>query len=189
MTIKDIELIYTKHITEYLSKGYRINVSTMNGTQGELASVDLTNDIEVIRIMLVSGYRYDYKSLSIVIGRNTNRLHNKLHDTIWNNDLEIIYKKKFTAFDYNSYEFFDISDEVLDKIFQKRRDRVLRRYIPDEPEYTSGTARNIAFRFMRHQPKCKTIKPNQVDKVIKYISEDGKVTWTVLAKGNKYDLK
>ena len=42
MLRKDIENFYTDTIKDYLNKGYRIYYSTMGGSQGEIAKIDLT---------------------------------------------------------------------------------------------------------------------------------------------------
>lgn len=82
---KDIENLYTDTIKEYLEKGYRIYYSTMGGSQGEIAKIDLTNDKEVIRILLESKnecYRdnpvhkhIDLNYFTIIVGRNTDKLN------------------------------------------------------------------------------------------------------------------
>lgn len=40
---KDIENVYTDTIKDYLNRGYRIYYSTMGGSQGEIAKIDLTS--------------------------------------------------------------------------------------------------------------------------------------------------
>ena len=43
MKKQDIRNIYTQKVTELLNQGYTIFPDTMNGSQGEIAHIDLTN--------------------------------------------------------------------------------------------------------------------------------------------------
>ena len=94
MLRKDIENVYTDTIKDYLNKGYRIYYSAMGGSQGEIAKIDLTNDKEVIRILLGSKsehyrehpiHKYmDLDYLTIIVGRNTDKLRgDSFSDIIW----------------------------------------------------------------------------------------------------------
>ena len=43
MKKQDIRRIYTQKVTELLTQGYTIYPDTMNGSQGEIAHIDLTD--------------------------------------------------------------------------------------------------------------------------------------------------
>ena len=51
MKYSDINKMFTTEVNKYLAQGYRFNTASMNGSQGELAKVDLTNGTEIIRIV------------------------------------------------------------------------------------------------------------------------------------------
>lgn len=51
MKYSDINKMFTTEVNKYLEQGYRFNTASMNGSQGELAKVDLTNGTEIIRIV------------------------------------------------------------------------------------------------------------------------------------------
>ena len=50
MCIRDS--IYTETITNFIAQGYQIHTDSMGGTQGEIARVDLSNGLEIIRVFL-----------------------------------------------------------------------------------------------------------------------------------------
>ena len=49
MNQNDINRAFTKKVTELLDRGYQIYPSTMGGSQGEIAHVDLYRGDEIIR--------------------------------------------------------------------------------------------------------------------------------------------
>ena len=52
MKYADINKRYTEIISEYMATGYTLNSSTMTGSQGETASIDLTDGKEIIRVLV-----------------------------------------------------------------------------------------------------------------------------------------
>lgn len=95
ITYADINREFTAAAAEYLSKGYIINTGTMDGSQGEVAHIDLTNGDEIIRVLLT----YDFipwpeKEYTIAVCKvKSGTIPNlKAHEaeTIWNNELETI---------------------------------------------------------------------------------------------------
>lgn len=189
---KDIEKIYTDTIMEYVNNGYRINSSTMNGSQGEIAKVDLTNDKEVIRIYLSSSTdyserRYWTECITLTVGRNTDKLTGQRHfDIIWNDNLEIISEKNFYKIGMNS-NCYGTKEEAVEAI-KKAYDRIKNKSIAKNnvillPE----KAKEIVLPFVRKQYKCKSIKINEIEKVEKIIS-DGKSSYYIKARGRNYML-
>ena len=92
--MKQIELnaIFTTKVTEYITKGYIINVNTMGGSQGEIGKIDLRKGNEIIRVLMVSELNYNTYLDDIVIrvGRTTTENSSVRTGTIWNQDLEIV---------------------------------------------------------------------------------------------------
>lgn len=103
MKFAEINREFTTRVTEWLDKGYVFNGTTMNGSQGELAKVDLTNGKEIIRVIIDKFYgdRGDdclmYSGVEIIVGRPAENAvpHSERHDTIWNNRLEVLEEVKF----------------------------------------------------------------------------------------------
>ena len=58
MKKQDIRNIYTQKVTELLNQGYTIFPDTMNGSQGEIAHIDLTNGSEILRVLLTREHRW-----------------------------------------------------------------------------------------------------------------------------------
>lgn len=100
MKFAEINTIYTKTVTEWLSKGYIINTATMNGSQGEITKIDLTDGKEIIRIML--GYfteSFHEQGVEILVGRSREERvkpnSSSTWGTIWAQNLEVISSQKF----------------------------------------------------------------------------------------------
>ena len=173
---KDIEKIYTDTIIEYVNKGYRINSSTMSGSQGEIAKVDLTNDKEIIRIMLNHGTnfgeRYWVDYIKLTVGRNTDKLRGSYMDIIWNEHLEIISEISFYKIGHNG-DYYGTKEEAIEAM-KKSYDRIKNRAVIQHTEIIlPDTAKEIVLPFLRKQYKCKSIKIDEINKVSKIFS-DGK---------------
>ena len=94
----DINQKFTAKVAEYIAKGY----TTMSGSQGEVAHVDLTDGKQVVRVLLDSFTEYDsFNSLSgleIVVGTPADKVvpyDTVRYNTIWNNRLEVIESERF----------------------------------------------------------------------------------------------
>ena len=65
MKKQDIRNAYTQKVTELLNQGYTIFPDTMNGSQGEIAHIDLTNGSEIIRVLLERGLCWSHIRLCL----------------------------------------------------------------------------------------------------------------------------
>lgn len=100
MTYADINKRFTQIVTEYICKGYAINTSTMSGSQGEIANIDLTNGKEIIRVLVDSftDWHENLEGVKIIVGRSTDNVRphsGQSLDTVWNGRLEIIRTECF----------------------------------------------------------------------------------------------
>ena len=104
MKKQDIRSEYTKKVAELLGKGYTIYPDTMNGSQGEIAHIDLTNGNEIIRVLLERGLSwsrigdgYTDNMITLTVGRAdaSTRVEDGWRGTIWNNRLEPIYQREW----------------------------------------------------------------------------------------------
>ena len=203
MIRKDIENVYTDTIKEYLDKGYRIYYSTMGGSQGEIAKIDLTNDKEVIRILLDSkteNYRehpiHKYMNLdylTIIVGRNTDKLWgDSFSDIIWNEHLELISEIRFYKIGRRNNSFFGTKQEAIDamcKYYERFDFRDL--YSRDEIIF-SDKAKEIILPWVKRQKKCKSVNVKQIDevkKVVYYNRKNIKVHYYVKAKGQVFKIQ
>lgn len=102
MKYTDINRRFTEIAAEYLAKGFVINTTTMSGSQGERAHIDLTDGVKVIRI-LVEDFRDFAKpgceGTEIIVGGNGSRgVEANLHrerGIIWNGELERLHTERF----------------------------------------------------------------------------------------------
>ena len=94
MKKQDIRNAYTQKVTELLNQGYTIFPDTMNGSQGEIAHIDLTNGSEIIRVLLERGLCWSHISdgfhgdvITLTIGRAAadTWVGDRWDGTIWNN--------------------------------------------------------------------------------------------------------
>ena len=70
MKYSDINKMFTTEVNKYLAQGYRFNTASMNGSQGELAKVDLTNGTEIIRIVAHTfSKEWDKQGVELFVGR------------------------------------------------------------------------------------------------------------------------
>lgn len=104
MKFAEINKRYTEIVAEYIAKGYTINAGTMSGSQGEIAHIDLTDGHSIIRVMIADVPEYDdYKSIDtcqIIVGKCTDtrveiNSDERMGNTVWNNQLEVICCEKF----------------------------------------------------------------------------------------------
>lgn len=198
MLRKEIEKIYSDIIADYFNKGYYINMNTMSGSQlNEIAKIDLTNGKEVLRIMLYGSntdrdneYNYYLHYISIVIGRNTDKLYNNHGDIIWNNHLEILSEQRFYEIgDRNDSKFFGTKEEAI-AAKKKHYSRV------KGIDYCGGywvelpnKAKSIVLPFVKRQYKCKSVTLKDIEGVKKYINRKGEVEYYVYARGKGYKMR
>ena len=198
---KDIENLYTDTIKEYLDNGYRIYYSTMGGSQGEIAKIDLTNDKEVIRILLCSKTEYyrehpihkymDLDYLTIIVGRNTDKLiGDSFVDIIWNQHLELISELRVYKIGRKNNSFFGTKQEAIDamcKHYERFKFKSFN-WAEERIEINSNEAKRIVLPFVKRQYKCKSATVKDIEKIEKVIPKNGKVYYMVQVKGKRYKM-
>lgn len=198
---KDIENIYTYIIKGYLENGYRIYYSTMGGSQGEIAKVDLTNDKEIIRVLLCSkteNYRehpihkyMDLDYFTIIVGRNTDKLWgDSFADIIWNEHLELISEIRFYKIGRKNNSFFGTKQEAIDamhKYYERLKFKSFD-WAEERIEINSDEAKRIVLPFVKRQYKCKSATVKDIEKIEKVIPKNGKVYYIVQVRGKKYKM-
>lgn len=171
----DINRKFTAAVNSYLARGYILNSSTMGGSQGEIASIDLTNGTEIIRVLL-NGFS-DYKEMvtdggiELIVGRVTDDVHpNKAAEyrTVWNNRLEVISSEKFYKLSGNRDDepFYGTEDEAK-VAMEKRFDRYKRRRTNSAPEDVTDKAALIVENYIRENFGVKRVKTDDI-KVTKH---------------------
>lgn len=201
MLRKDIENVYTDTIKEYLNKGYRIYYSTMGGSQGEIAKIDLTNDNEVIRILLGSkaeNYRehpiHKYMNLdylTIIVGRNTDKLRgDSFSDIIWNEHLELISEIRFYKIGRRDNSFFGTKQEAIEAMLKYYERLKFKSFdlAEERIEINSDEAKRIVLPFVKRQHKCKSATVKDIEKIEKVIPRNSKVYYMVQVRGERYKM-
>ena len=159
MNQNDINRAFTEKVAELLSRGYQIYPGTMNGSQGEIAHVDLYKDDEIIRVLLdrTIGRGEKPDGVRLIVGRNTDRIRmncfDTLGNTIWNNRLEILSEIEFCQIGENYYTDAETGRAIQKKRDARRRARreSIRRDLPDAFKYA-------ALKYVQRQPRMKSCK-------------------------------
>ena len=101
MKFAEINAIYSAKVASMLGAGYIINTTTMNGSQGEIAHIDLRKGNEVIRVYLHHELIHNFKEgifgdqIILTVGRCNDKdviatTKYSSYATIWNEKLEVI---------------------------------------------------------------------------------------------------
>lgn len=187
MKKNDIRSIYTQMVTELLARGYQIHPETMGGSQGEMAHIDLTNGSEILRVLIETrgSYGDSYGDiLSIRVGRCTEKLRGS-SPIIWNSRLETISEIKLAKIS----ETFYTTPEESRQMAEVRLSRYGWRSRRHEKRTELGDAyKSIALRWLRRQPRMKTCKLEDIDRMFRRTREDGKACFEIEAKGKTFCL-
>lgn len=199
MLYKDINKRYTEIVMEYMAKGYYINTYSQRGSQGEIAKVDVTDGKKIIRILIETFSRFEtgVDGIRIMVGRvpDDERVQPNGTDTwgtIWNEHLEVITEEFFyqlggTA--RNGDRCYGTYEEAV-AAQQKRMERYHNRGTPYGPveKALPEAAKQIALNFVKCQPRCKSTKLDDIEKVYSVTYRDGLKHYYVEAKGKKFKL-
>lgn len=178
MKYESINKRYTELVAEYIGKGYYFNTATMRGSQGEIAHTDLTNGTEIIRILIQSFHNFDRfitDGVEIVVGRCVDE-HikpnmNREHPTVWNNRLEVITSEKFYQIGKehrNGNCYYGAENEAL-AACQKQQDRWKMAHTESKREMPEA-AKQIVLPFIKRQPRCKSVKLNEIESVYRVVN-------------------
>ena len=156
MKYADINKRFTEIVAEYMAKGYTINASTMSGSQGETAKIDLTDGTEIIRVIVDSFYEngddYAIDGDEIIVGKVTDNVKPNGHgylDTVWNQRLEIITRERFYLLDKQS-DFYTTKEEAT-KAAKIRVERWTRRRAAKVEFVPSDKALDLAVNIVREK--------------------------------------
>lgn len=165
MTYKDINNRFTQIVAEYIAQGYTFNTSSMGGSQGEIANIDLTNGKEIIRILVDNfhDWRESVEGVKIIIGKSTDdvRPHSgQLHETVWNTHLEILRTEVF--YKISRYSNFYGTKEEAEAARDVRHARYARREFSHTEYKPSDKAKAIAERIVRNKFGYIRVNPAEV---------------------------
>ena len=197
MKKQEIRRIYTQKVTELLNQGYTIFPDTMSGCQGEIAHIDLSNGSEILRVLLTRGACYDRDeggywgdTICLMVGKaapDTRICTGWRDSTIWNNRLEPRFEIEWADLSEGRKEWYTDLEEGR-RVMQLRRERYLRNR--NERRETLGYAfKSAILHWLRKQPKMKTCKLEDIEKMERVWNEDGKRRFEITAKGKRYTIR
>ncbi|MBR2789036.1 MAG: hypothetical protein IKD70_00235 [Eggerthellaceae bacterium] len=192
-----VERMYTAKVAELLNQGWHVHTSTMPGHQGEIAHIDLTDGSEIRRVVLQRGMVWGDRPtgfnghiISIVVGRNTDRVWPGWDSTIWNSHMEVLSEIQVAEIHEPTRRhpegWYTDMETALD-IECIRRARYKAKHMKSTKE--QGTAfKSIALRWLRKQPRMKTAKLEDITKMTRYTTSDKRVGFKIEAKGKTFYL-
>ena len=199
MKKQDIRRIYTQKVTELLAQGYTIYPDTMNGGQGEIAHIDLTDGKEILRVLLEKAHacpeRYDDEDaywgdvIRLTVGRAApdTQVGSNWDGTIWNSRLEPSFQIKWAEVNGRGEGWYLGLDEAA-SIGRIRMERY-RASHTDRRETLGDAFKSTALRWLRKQPKMKTCRLEDIEKMERVWNEDGKRRFEITAKGKRYTIR
>ena len=214
MKYAEINKLYTEAIVNYLRQGYVINTSTQSGTySNEIAHCDLTSGDDLVRVVLMNVYDESYRPYAAAISLQVLDMNlakstlkdfspNQKHGThdLWNQDGAVIRKDVWYCIRreseiYVQGEFKGYSDgwwvskEEFEKCRKVAKARREAEYNPPNSYslFSFSKARLIAFKFVKKQPRCKTVKPTDIEDIKRIPQAEGN-KYIIRAKGKEWAL-
>ena len=200
MKKQDIRRIYTQKVTELLAQGYTIYPDTMNGSQGEIAHIDLTDGNEIIRVLLEKTHAcpdsYDDEDaywgdvIRLTVGRAApdTRVGSNWDGTIWNNRLEPIFQIEWadvTGYHRSSEWYTDLEEGRRIQKLQRARSRNHRDFRNYTTTELGDAYKSAALRWVQKQPRMKTCRLEDIEKVTK-VSRSDRVLYEITARGKTF---
>ena len=197
MKYTEINKRYTAIVTEYLSKGYMINTATMSGSQGERSHIDLTDGIEVIRIVLQSFHRWKdvpVEGFEIIVGRAAAKDRvvpndNRDYATVWNKNLEVISTESFYSIGRHG-NWFGTKEEALEatrKSFERYENKPHNYDHTEVVRIENPKVIALAKQYVLDHRIAKRVDLTQLE-VMKRIYNNLHVSYTIGYKGKAYTL-
>ena len=196
MKKQDIRSIYTQKVTELLNQGWTIFPDTMNGSQGEIAHIDLTDGNEIRRVLLERDTHWDREEggywgdvIRLTVGRagKDTWVGQTWDGTVWNNRLEPIFQIEWAWLGSRRCSDWYVSLEEGRAAHQKQLERYRNHDRNDRMTYTElpEACKSAALRWVQKQPRMKTAKLSDIEQVRK-VTYEGKTHYEIKAKGRSF---
>ena len=198
MKKQDIRNIYTQKVTELLNQGYTIFPDTMSGHQGEIAHIDLSNGSEILRVLLCRGHHWERgeegyvgDTICLTVGKAApdTRVFDNWDGTVWNNRLESRFEIEWAWIGSNRHHdwYVDMDEGRRISALQWKRYRAQQ---TDRVEELGDAFKSAALKWLRKQPRMKTCKLEDIEKVLRVRGEiGGKRHFEIIAKGKRYTIR
>ena len=191
--MKEINAKFTEVVSKYLAEGMTINVNTMNGSQGEIAKVHLTDGKSIYVVEIATDYNRDDKwhsfdTLALRVEKFDVKLENahRAYTTLWRGNGEEIEK----------IEYFKIEEGVYtDSLAEIREigEKQLKRWQSKDPMRNRDTMEiyirpahmeTIVEMCRRHRGYSRIAKKN-IEKIVKITNGFGNVSYKVVFLNDK----
>ena len=193
MKKQEIRNIYTQKAAELLAAGYTIFPDTMRGHQGEIAHIDFTNGSEIVRVLLERSYSSHHaeggfwgNTVRLTIGRAApdTWVGSTWDGTIWNNRLEILSQIEWAEIGRDGSWYTDMEEaariqRLQTERYRNREDRTSYTDLPD-------SFKSPALRWLRKQPRMKSAKLSDIEKIRKVRTPDGRTHYEIKARGRSF---
>ena len=196
MKKQDIRNIYTQKVTELLAKGYTVFPDTMNGSQGEIAHIDLSDGSQIVRVLLERGRCWGHIDdgfygdvVTLTIGRAAADTWVGEHwdGTIWNNRLEKIFEISWAEISSRGEGWYTELDDAA-RIGHIRMERYRARAAGTREEL-GDAYKSAALKWLKRQPRMKTCRLSDIERIERVTHEDGTRRFEIRAKGQRFTLK
>ena len=171
MKFIDINRKFTAAVSSYMAQGYYINAGTMNGSQGEIAAIDLTNGTEIIRVLLTSFNNFHgTEGVELIVGRVKDDIKPNQEDrwsTVWNERLDVISSEKFYRLNRRAQDGFYGTEEEANAAEEKRFDRYKNRRCNDSTVDVTAKAAPVVKQYIHEKFGVRRVKMDDI-KVTKY---------------------
>ena len=197
MKKQDIRRIYTQKVTELLNQGYTIFPDTMSGHQGEIAHIDLTNGSEILRVLLNRGSRWDRSeggyngdTICLTVGKASpdTRVFDNWDGIIWNNRLEPRFQIEWAWIGGNRKSEWYTDLEEGSRISRIQWERYKAQQTENR-EVLGEAFKSAALKWLRKQPRMKTCKLEDIEKIERVWDRKGKRSFEITAKGKRYTIR
>lgn len=123
LDMNNINVKITEKVTEYINKGFVINIDSMRCSQGVNERVDLTDGKKLVRIFVDhKGYNHDIKHniIELIVGEHPFPKHSGI---ILNDNLSVIEKTVYCIMNNKRGNMFICTEEEAKVIDEKRAAR------------------------------------------------------------------
>jgi len=190
MKFESINHKYTEKVAEYMAQGWYINASTMSGHQGEISKIDLTNGIDIIRIMLTTknewcrkdetsyrSYHFDTVILTVGLAQPENCCtpnDSNTWNTLWNERLDVLYTETFYEIgERRGGKWYGTLEEA--KAAQdKAQDRYEASRVNDREDVTENQqVKKVVIKAVRREKGMKSVSPCEITKIVRRHTDRG----------------
>ena len=202
MKKQEIRALYTQKAAELLDAGYTIFPDTMRGRQGEIAHIDFSNGSEILRLLLSTGHRYSRNeneyigdTLILKLGKASDdtRVFENWDGDLWNNRLEPRFQIEWATIGdpYFGGDWYTTLEEGIRirKLEAERREaRSDAENGYNSRELLGEKYKEVALKWLRNQPRMKTCHLEDIEKMERVITPQGKRSFEIKARGKNFTI-